>query len=139
MKILKALLQAKPVNKITREDLQRLVGVLPEEEFKNFCKDKGIDITSNRFEDLELSRYELEELEPALKLKDQKYTMLNLLLNQTHSDKLPLEEIRKIYTTLYELDPMNKDMMVSMATLVHSGDSIKIAFSDKESSIITLV
>ncbi len=132
--ILKIILLAKNKDTITLDELQQLADSIPQQEFEEFCQKKKLDLTINKFKTLELSQYKFANLEPLLKLGNEKLTILNLLLSRTFSDKLTSEEINKIYTDLYNLDPISKEIITYTASLISKNNSIKILFSEGTSS-----
>jgi hypothetical protein len=134
VEILKVLLKSKSPEHITVRELQKLSDVCTKEEFEDFYKSKNIDITSDRFKDLELSQYSLKGLNQVLKLENQPNSVIDLLLSRTFSDQLTMEEIKNIYTNLYNLDPIAQEMLVYTGALIHQNSTIKIMFGGGKGS-----
>jgi hypothetical protein len=136
VEILKILLAAKEY--ITPKELQKLANILSKQEFDDFCKDKNIDLSEEKFKSLELSQYELDSMNPVLTLKSEtSYTSLDLLLSRTFSDKLSLEQLKNIYLNLYKLDPIAKEMLVYTAALISQDNNLRIMFKeDMDSSYL---
>jgi hypothetical protein len=108
--------------------------LISKQEFEEFCKNKALDITTEKFKNLELSQYKFEGLEPLLKLEDGNHTVLNLLLSRTFSDKLNMQEIKEIYTKLYNLDDIAREKLIYTAALISQNNTIKIVFGEGTSS-----
>ena len=134
VEILKVLLKSKSQEYITITELQKLADVVTKEEFEDFYKSKDINITSDEFKHLELSQYSLEGLKQVLKLENQPNSVIDLLLSKTFSDKLTMEEIKYIYTDLYNLDPIAQEMLVYTGALIHQNNTIKIMFGGGKGS-----
>lgn len=134
IEILRILLNAKDKDKISLLDLQKLADVVPQQEFEEFCKAKELDLSVAKFKNLELSVYKFAQLDPVLSLENNEKTILNLLLSRTFSDKLTLDELKKVYTKLYELSSISKEMLTYTAALISQGNSIKILFAQGTSS-----
>ena len=132
--IFKVLLKSKETSNITLQELQKLADILPKEQFEGFCKSKDIDITCDKFKDLELSQYSLEGLTQLLKLENQTNNVINLLLSRTFSDQLTIEQVKEIYSNLYNLDPIAREMLVYTGALINQNHPIKIMFGGKEGS-----
>ena len=134
IEILKILLNAKDKDQISLMDLQKLADNISQQEFEDFCKLKELDLTIKKFKDLELSQYKFSGLESVLNLEIEETTILSLLLSRTFSDKLTLPELKTIYTKLYQLSDISKEMLTYTAALISQGNTIKILFGEGTSS-----
>jgi hypothetical protein len=131
VELLKILLVSKAKEHITPKELQKLADVVSKQEFDDFCKDKNIDLSEEKFKSLELSQHELDSMNPVLTLKNEtNYTSLDLLLSRTFSDKLSLEQLKTIYLNLYKLDPIAKEMLVYTAALISKDNNLRIMFKE---------
>ena len=132
--ILKIILSAKTKDTITLKELQKLADSSSKQEFEDFVKSKELDLKDDKFKKLELSQYKFVNLDPLLNLANEESTILNLLLSRTFSDKLILLEIKKMYTDLYNLHPIAREMLAFTASLISKNNSLKILFTKGESS-----
>ena len=73
--ILKVLLEARSVEDLTLAELQKLVDGISQEDFEEFCTSKEIDLTSDKFKELQID-YNTEGLTQALTLEGEKYIEL---------------------------------------------------------------
>lgn len=135
IQILQLLLNFKDKKHLTVQELQRLSEGISQQEFEDFCKTKELDLKNSKFKDLELSHYKYKDLEPVLKLEGQEAgTILETILTSVFSDKLTLEQIKPIFTKLYNLDPISKEMITYTAALISKGNNVKIIFSEDNRS-----
>jgi|GEM_PF-5431695 len=133
--ILKIILDSLNKKEITLEFLQALAEHVSKQEFEDFCARKELDLTEDKFKKLDLSQYKYEELEPVVALEEgQNKSLLNLLLSRTFTDSLTKDEVTSIYSKLYHLDPIAKEMLTYTAALISQNNSIKIIFAEDTSS-----
>lgn len=125
------LLNAKSVDTIDAEDLQLLSFSLSSQEFENFCQNKNLTITDEKFKTLDLSSYKYEDKTPVQPItKDSEYYLIDLLLNRTYSDSMPLDSIKAIYNKVYSLDSVAQEMLTYTAVLISKGNPLKIIFEN---------
>lgn len=134
IEILKILLNSKTKESITLQNLQILADHISKIEFEDFVKAKELDLTSDEFKGLELSQYKMDGLEAVVKLDEHNPTTLNFLLSRTFSSELTADQLKTIYTDLYNLDPIAKEMLIYTAALISQNNSLKIGFTNGTSS-----
>ena len=140
-KIFKLILECLNKDDITLKILQNFTLFITKEEFEVFIHTKKIDLTQDKFNELDISSYKLEPFKAILfknhSISDYILTktapggILGLLLSRTYSDELSIEEISNIYHKLYDLSPISKEIITYTAALISKNNSIKIRF-DKD-------
>lgn len=140
-KIIKLIVEFLNKEDITLELLKEFILYHTREEFEDLVKLKEIDLTQDKFNELDTSPYELDPFKAILfeKHSISDYILhknppggiLDLLLSRTYSDELNLEEISTIYRNLYNLSPISKEIITYTAALISKDNSIKIRF-DKD-------
>jgi hypothetical protein len=125
------LLNAKSNYAIDAQDLQHLSFVVSKQEFEQFCQNKAINITEDKFKDLDLSSYKYEDQMPIKLLSnDSNYKLVDLLLNRTYSDSISGDSIKKIYNNIYSLGQDAREMLTYTATLIANRHPLKIIFEN---------
>ena len=127
--IIKLLLNAKSNSTLDAEDLQKLSFIYSKKEFEQFCQNKELNITDEKFKALDLSSYKYENELP-VQIIDNKYHLVDLLLNRTYSDSLSANSIKKIYNKIYSINSISKEMLTYSATLIANGNPLKIIFEN---------
>lgn len=125
------LLNAKSANTINAQDLQKLSFSLSKQEFENFCQNKNLTITNEKFKSLDLSSYKYEYKTPVKPIaKDSEYHLVDLLLNSSYSDSMPADSIKAIYNNIYSLGTIAQEMLTYTAVLISKGNPLKIIFEN---------
>lgn len=127
--ILKLLFNAMPKDSFTKYNVQKIIDHFSQQEFEDLCKTKELDLTEEKFEGLDLSVYKYENTDPVQKL-DENHNLIDLILSRTYSDDLGIDKIKDIYSKLYHLDPIAKEMMTLVAVLISQNNNIKIIFEE---------
>ena len=124
------LLKAKPSEDINAEDMQTLSYHISKNEFDEFCQSKNITITDEKFKNLDLARYNYENVAP-VKLIDSNNSqpyLVDILLNSSYSDSMSADSIKAIYNKIFSLGPIAQEMLTYIAVLISNGNPIKIIF-----------
>lgn len=133
IEIFEILLNSKSKDSLTASHIQKLAALLPKQKFDDFCKAKELDLREEKFKDLDLSHYKHEDSSPLLTLEAD-YSLMDLVLSRTYSSTLGLDEAKKIYSNLYNLDPIAKEMMTLTSVLISQNNSFKIFFEEGATS-----
>lgn len=133
--IIKILLEAKATKNISNVDLNILSSTISKLEFDDFCARKELDLTKEEFKSLDLSKYKYEAASPVLTMDASKpHSLVDLLLSRTYTVDFTTEQLKDIYVKLYNLDPMAKQMMTYMSTLIAKNNTIKLIFEKEAMS-----
>lgn len=129
---IKLILDVKTNTTITAEDLQILSFTGPEDEFKQFCQKKEVNITDEKFKKLDLSHYKYAEKAPVAEIafNSTQYNLVDILLNKTYSDLLSANAIKEIYENIYAINNDGKETLTYIATLMNKGHPLKIIFEN---------
>jgi hypothetical protein len=115
---------------IQKEELELLAASVTKEEFEAFCNRKGIDLSDEEYQDINIPQYKLIDETPVSVIKvGTNPTIVDVILSKTYSKEIGQEKLRRLYENLLKLDQISKDMLSYLALQIIKGDSIKIQFS----------
>lgn len=130
IEIFKVLIEERNSEDIEPNELKYLATLFSKEEFADFCARKNLDLSSDKFRSFHLLECQSDKSIAGLVLDDVKNakTLMDLLLSRTFSDKITSEEMKKIYTDLYNLHPIAKEMILYTGALIFQNNDIKVIF-----------
>lgn len=131
--ILKMVVSWLKPEQITASNLNFIAQKLPKSEFDDFCASKALDL--NKFPDLDLSSYKYDNATSIVTLDDNKASsVVEVLLSRTYGDTLVASKMYAMYHELYNLDPIAREMLTYMATLIKNGNDVKVIIEPKATS-----